>query len=88
MSGSRRKGPENEETPTKEVNFSYRFINLSNVMGAGDWERKNRSEESSSIIDIGFNGWGLCIFSCLSKYVEYLVSFYPHGKLFKKKDGD
>ena len=48
--------PESEEIPAGEVNFSSRFINLANVLGAGDRERKNWAKECSSIIDPGFNG--------------------------------
>ena len=80
--------PESEEIPAVEVNFASRFINLANVLGTGDWARKNWAEECSSNIDTGFNGSGLCSFSWLIKYDEYLGIFYPRTKLFKTKEGE
>ena len=77
-------GPEIEEVQAREVNFASRYINLSDILGANDWGRKNRAKERSSIIGAGFNGGGLCIFSWLGKYVEYLQSSCPKAKLFKK----
>ena len=38
-------GPENEEMPANEVNLASRFINLANIMGAGDRDRKNWAAE-------------------------------------------
>ena len=49
-----------EETPENEVNVATRETNLANALGMGDWERKNRAGECSSVIDAGFNGGGLC----------------------------
>ena len=43
--------PRSEEIPATKVNFASRFINLANVMGAGDWGRKDCAEERSSTID-------------------------------------
>ena len=45
-----------EEIPGNEVNVATRQINLANALGVGDWERKNRPEDCSSIIDTGFSG--------------------------------
>ena len=67
--------PRNEEIPVGVVNFASRFINLSNVMGEGDWERKNWAEECSSIIDTGFNGGGLRIFFLAEEVCGILVKF-------------
>ena len=75
--------PVEEEIPENEVNMAYRHINLSNVLGGNEWERKNWGKECSSIIDTGFNGGGLCSFSWLIRYEEYLRSFYPKAKLIK-----
>ena len=52
-------GPGNEEIPAIVVNVARRFVNLANIAGAGNWGRKNWASECSSIIDTGFNGWGL-----------------------------
>ena len=57
-------GPESEEIPANEVNFSSRFTNFANVPGAGDWERKNWAGECSIIIDTGFSGWDCVVFLC------------------------
>ena len=54
--GSEEMDPENEEMPANEVDLASRFINLANIMGAGDWERKNWAKECSSIIETGFDG--------------------------------
>ena len=54
-------GPGNTEIPENEVIFARIHINLANVLGCNDWERKNwEEEECSNIIDTGFNGCGLC----------------------------
>ena len=81
-------GPENEEVPANEVNYACRYINLTNILGARDWGRKNCAEECSSMVDTGFNGGGLCTFSCLRKYVEYLQSFYPKQNCLKRMTGN
>ena len=47
-------------------------------------ERENWAKECSSIIDTCFNGGGVGSFCRMSSYVEYLKSFYPNAKLFKK----
>ena len=78
--------PRNTETPESEANFARRHINLPNVLGCNDWERKNWEKECSRIIDTGFNGGWLCSFSRLNRYVEYLKSFYSETKLFKKNE--
>ena len=77
--------PENEEIPANEVNTASRFVNLPNILGAGDWGRKQWANERPSIIDAGFNGCGLRSFSWLRKYSAYLKSFGPKAKLFKTK---
>ena len=68
-------GPENEEMPTIEVNLASRFINVANIAGAGNWERKKRAKECSSDIGTGFSGGGLRSFARLGKYVGYLGEF-------------
>ena len=47
-----------EEIPENEVNVETRQVNLTNELGVGDWERKNRAEDCPGIIDTGCNGWG------------------------------
>ena len=39
LSGVGRNGPRNGEMPENEVNLARRFINLANILGAGNWER-------------------------------------------------
>ena len=51
--------PRSEEIPESGVNTSYRHINLENVLGRNDWDRKNWEKECSSISDAGFNGWAI-----------------------------
>jgi len=77
--------PTKEEIPENEAHVAHRHINLANVLGRNDWGRKNWAQERSSIIDTGFNGGGLCGFSWLNIYGEYLRSFYPKAELFKKE---
>ena len=67
--------PENEEIPANEVNLAIGFINLANITGSGNWERKNWAEERSSITDTGFNGWGFRSYEWLCRYAEYLRVF-------------
>ena len=73
-----------EEIPGNGSNVAYRHINLENVAGRNDWRRKNWGEEWPSIIETGFNGGGLCSFSWLSIYEEYLGIFHPATKLLKE----
>ena len=49
-------GPEKGEVSANGVNYTFRDINLANITGARDWERKNWAEECSSITNTGFNG--------------------------------
>ena len=63
-------GPGNVEIPESGSNSARRHINMANVLGGNEWGRKNWEKECSSIIDTGFNGGGLCSFSCLNRYVE------------------
>ena len=56
-------GPGNEEIPPGEVNLDIRFANLPNIAGAGNLGRKNWADECASIIDTGFEVWGLRSFA-------------------------
>ena len=44
-------GPGNTEVPANEVNYALGYINLANILGARDWERKNWAKEWPIIID-------------------------------------
>ena len=39
-------GPREEEIPENEAKVAYRHINLANVLGGNDWERKNWGERT------------------------------------------
>ena len=67
--------PISEEVSGNHVNIATRNVDLSDMLGGDAWGSKNRPEERSVIIDTGFNGGGLCSFSRLRKYLEYLESF-------------
>ena len=75
--------PSMGEIPENEVNVATRKINLPNALGVSDCGRKNWAGECASIIDTGFNGCGLRIYSWLRRYAEYLRSFYHKSNLAK-----
>ena len=56
--------------------------------GANDWGRKNWEMGCSSIIDTGFNGGGLCSFSCLNRYVEYFGISHPEENYLKRTENE
>ena len=68
--------------------MATRKIHLSNALGVGDWGRKNRDGDCSSITDTGFNGGGLRRYHWLRRYVEYMRSFYPMANLVETRGGD
>ena len=76
-------GENNEE---QEVNIATRRVNLSGVLGSGQWEEKGWSKERSAIADTGFNGGWLCSHARMQRYVMYLRSFYPETDLVKYKE--
>ena len=76
-----------EEIPENEVNVATRQTNLANALGVGDWARKIRAKERSSIIDTGLNGGGgLRSSPLLRRYVEYLRSFYAKDNLVRTRE--
>ena len=82
--GEEQMGPRILEIPEIGANSACRHINLANVMGGNGWGRKNWEKGCSSIIDTCFNGGGLCSFSCVCRYVEYLGVFCHKTTLYKK----
>ena len=52
-------------------------VNLSGVLGSGQWGEKDWSKECSAITDTGFNGGGIRSHSWMQRYAMYLRSFYP-----------
>ena len=70
-----------EENEECEVNIATRQVNLSGVLGSGQWEGKDWPKECSAIVDTGFNGGGLCSHAWVKKYVSYLRSFRPKTNL-------
>ena len=75
-----------ENNAEQEVNIATRQVNLSGVLGSGQWEEKDGSKECSAIVDAGFNGGGLCSHAWMQRYVMYLGSFYPKTNLVKFKE--
>ena len=45
---------------------------------------KNRPESFATVIDTGFDGWGLRSHAWLRKFLEYLKSFYTNAPLVKR----
>ena len=56
---------------------------MANSSGSDGWEMKNWNEVCSSIIDTGFNGWGLRSFARLRKFLEYMRSFRDTTNMMK-----
>ena len=79
---------ENEEEENNEqvVNLTTRHVNLSGILGSGNWERKGWSKNCSAILGTGFNGGGLRSHARMQKYVSYLRSFHPGANLAKYKE--
>ena len=80
------KGPIAEEVSDDQVNIDTARVNLSDISGTGAWGELNRPDKCSSVIDTGFNGWGLRRFARLRKYLEYLRSFYHKANLVETKE--
>ena len=64
----------NEE---RKMNIATRQVNLSGVLGSGQWEEKDWPKECSAIADTGFNGGGLCSHAWMQRYVMHLEVSIP-----------
>ena len=68
---------EEEEIAENQVNVATRQTNLTNALGAGDWEMGSWPNECSSIIDAGFNGWGIIQLCMVAKIHRIHEEFLP-----------
>ena len=76
---------ENDAIPESQVNVATRKVNIDDFLGGSDWGNKDFPAECSRIIDTGFNGGWLFVYSWLRKYIEYLGSFQNMATISKQK---
>ena len=74
-------GLEIEEIPDAQVNVATGRAILSAISGGSAWGNKVWPNECSGVIEAGFDGGGLRIYSRFRRYTEYILRFQPNASV-------